>query len=107
MKRRHKYYWVIDLDDERPDNPWVHEIDHDLHGDDHGLKPGAISVARCGEVCAEARLLITCIVSRRRSQGPVHSLPVDLAQRGRALLPATDHLVLAVLVGEREDPGDN
>ncbi|MFA1546159.1 hypothetical protein [Actinomadura chokoriensis] len=29
-----QYYWVIDLDDERPDDPWVHEIDHDLYGDD-------------------------------------------------------------------------
>ncbi|TDD87525.1 hypothetical protein [Actinomadura rubrisoli] len=23
--------WVIDLDDEHPDDPWVYEIDHDLY----------------------------------------------------------------------------
>ncbi|MEO3822897.1 hypothetical protein [Actinomadura sp. B10D3] len=33
-----QYYWVIDLDDERPDDPWVHEIDHDLYGDDRRFK---------------------------------------------------------------------
>ncbi|MGW0659534.1 hypothetical protein [Streptodolium elevatio] len=33
-----QYYWVIDLDDERPDDPWVHVIDHDLHGGDERFR---------------------------------------------------------------------
>ncbi|MFG2586130.1 hypothetical protein [Streptomyces malaysiensis] len=29
-----QYYWVIDLDDKQPDDPLVHEIDHDPTDDD-------------------------------------------------------------------------
>jgi ankyrin repeat protein len=29
-----QYYWVIDLDDERPDDPMVHVIDHDVPDDE-------------------------------------------------------------------------
>ncbi|MDL4770792.1 MULTISPECIES: hypothetical protein [Thermomonosporaceae] len=26
-----QYHWVIDLDDAHPDDPWVHQVDHDFH----------------------------------------------------------------------------